>query len=52
MYEYTTNELLLKRIERIEALISVYSDRDQIRVDALLIELDSLNMAYLEEMIA
>lgn len=52
MKEYTTNELLLKRIERIETLISVYSDRDQIRVDSLLIELDSLNMAYLEGMIA
>lgn len=51
MKEYTINELLLKRIERIEILISVYQDRDRVRLDKLLTELDALNMQYLEGMV-
>jgi hypothetical protein len=52
MKEYTINELLLKRIERIELLISVYQDRDRVRLDKLLAELDALNMQYLDGMVA
>jgi len=52
MREFTVNELLLKRIERIELLISVYQDRDRVRLDRLLVELDALNMQYLDGMVA
>ena len=52
MKEYTINELLLKRIERIEILVSVYQDRDRVRLDKLLLELDTLNMQLLDSMVA
>lgn len=52
MKEFTVNELLVARINRIEVLVSIYGDRDDIRLEQLLKELDALNMQLLDEMVA
>ena len=49
---YTLEGLLKARIDEIEALIFVYSDRDRIRVEALEQELDCLNMQLLDSMVS
>ena len=52
MNSYTLEGLLKARIDEIEALIFVYSDRDRIRVEALEQELDCLNMQLLDSMVS
>ena len=44
-------KLLLKRIERLELKILIYSDRDRIMVQRLEKELKALNMELLDKMV-